>query len=126
VREVGELSVDSFAHAAQLMSSASQQVRFSYDDLALPWWWIPAKRSAHRTGGDPDGPRPTLLVHGGFDSTEEELFFTDSAAAVRRGYHVLAFAGPEQGSALRDQKLLFRAGWDAAVTPAVDCSTEGN
>ena len=50
VREVGQLSVDSFAHAAQLMSSASQPVRFPYEDTALPWWWIPAERlcSSHR------------------------------------------------------------------------------
>jgi alpha-beta hydrolase superfamily lysophospholipase len=33
---------------------------------------------------------------------------------------VLAFAGPGQGSALRDQQLLFRPDWDAVVTPAVD------
>ncbi len=76
--------------------------------------------SAHPTGGDPEGPCPTLLYHGGFDSTEEELYFTGGAAATRRGYHVLAFAGPGQGSALRDQKLLFRPDWDAVVTPAVD------
>jgi pimeloyl-ACP methyl ester carboxylesterase len=60
------------------------------------------------------------LYHGGFDSTEEELYFTGGAAAARRGYHVLAFAGPGQGSALRDQKLLFRPDWGAVVTPAVD------
>ncbi len=60
------------------------------------------------------------MFHGGFDSTEEELYFSGGAAAARRGYHVLAFAGPGQGSALRDQKLLFRPDWDAVVTPAVD------
>ena len=121
VREVGQLSVDSFARAAQLMNPAPQPVRFPYEDTTLPGWWIPAEPgTAHPAGGDPDGPRPTLLFHGGFDSTEEELYFTGGAAAARRGYHVLAFAGPGQGSALRDQKLLFRPDWDAVVTPAVD------
>jgi len=121
VREVGQLSVDSFAHAAQLMNPAPQRVRFAYDDTTLPGWWIPADLgAAHPTGGDSDGPRPTLLFHGGFDSTEEELYFAGAAAAARRGYHVLAFAGPGQGSALRDQKLLFRPDWEAVITPAVD------
>jgi dienelactone hydrolase len=121
VREVGRLSVDMFARAAQLMSSPAERVRFPYEDTTLPGWWIPAEAgSAHPTGGDPDGPRPTLLFHGGFDSTEEELYFSGGAAASRRGYHVLAFAGPGQGSALRDQQLLFRPDWDAVVTPAVD------
>jgi dienelactone hydrolase len=121
VREVGQLSVDSFARAAQLMNPAPQRVSFPYEDTTLPGWWIPADLgTAHPTGGDPDGPRPTLLFHGGFDSTEEELYFAGGAAAARRGYHVVAFAGPGQGSALRDQKLLFRPDWDAVVTPAVD------
>ena len=121
VREVGQLSVDMFACAAQLMSSPPERVRFPYEDTTLPGWWIPAESgSAHPSGGDPDGPRPTLLFHGGFDSTEEELYFSGGAAAARRGYHVLAFAGPGQGSALRDQQLLFRPDWDAVVTPAVD------
>jgi alpha-beta hydrolase superfamily lysophospholipase len=121
VREVGQLSVDSFARAAQLMNPALEQVRFPYEGTTLPGWWIPADPgTAHPTGGDPDGPRPTLLFHGGFDSTEEELYFAGGAAAARRGYQVLAFAGPGQGSALRDQKLLFRPDWDAVVTPAVD------
>ena len=121
VREVGQLSVDCFARAAQLMNSAPERVSFPYENTTLPGWWIPADLgTAHPTGGDPDGPRPTLLFHGGFDSTEEELYFAGGAAATRRGYHVLAFAGPGQGSALRDQKLLFRPDWEAAVTPAVD------
>ena len=121
VRQVGQLSVDSFAGAAQLMNPAPQPIRFPYEDTTLPGWWIPADLgTAHPTGGDPDDPRPTLLFHGGFDSTEEELYFSGGAAAARRGYHVLAFAGPGQGSALRDQKLFFRPDWDSVVTPAVD------
>jgi pimeloyl-ACP methyl ester carboxylesterase len=121
VREVGQLSVDSFARAAQLMNPAPQRVNFHYEGTTLPGWWIPADLgTAHPAGGNPEGPRPTLLYHGGFDSTEEELYFSGGAAAARRGYHVLAFAGPGQGSALRDQKLLFRPDWDAVVTPAVD------
>jgi dienelactone hydrolase len=121
VREVGQLSVDSFARAAHLMRPAPQRVRFPYEQTTLPGWWIPAgPGTAHRTGADPDGRRPTLLFHGSFDSTEEELYFAGGAAAARRGYHVLAFAGPGQGSALRDQQLLFRPDWDAVVTAAVD------
>jgi hypothetical protein len=102
-------------------------VRFPYEDTSLPRRRVPAELgTAHPIGADPDLPRPPLLVHGGFDSTKVELFFTCGAAAVRRGYHVPAFAGPGKGSTLRDQKLLYRADWDAVATPALDCSTEGN
>ena len=122
VREAGDLSVDMFACAAQLMSSPPERVRFPYEDTTLPGWWIPAETgSVHPSGGDPNGPRPALLFHGGFDSTEEELYFSGGAAATRRGYPRPRFRRPlGQGSALRDQQLLFRPDWDAVVTPAVD------
>jgi len=99
VREVGQLSVDSFAEAAQLRNPAAEQVRFPYEDTTLPGWWILADLgTAHPTGGDPAGPRPTLLLHGGFDSTEEELYFSGGAAAARRGYHVPAFLVPDKAA----------------------------
>jgi pimeloyl-ACP methyl ester carboxylesterase len=56
-------------------------------------------------------PRPTLIFHGGFDSSVEELFFFGGAAAVRRGYNCLTFDGPGQGAPMREQKLLFRYDW---------------
>jgi hypothetical protein len=63
VREVGQLSVDSFARAAQLMNRPPEQVRFPYEDTTLPGWWIPAEASsAHPSGGDPDGPPANALV----------------------------------------------------------------
>ncbi|MCC7022163.1 MAG: alpha/beta fold hydrolase, partial [Thermomicrobiales bacterium] len=65
-------------------------------------------------------PRPTILFHGGFDSTLEELYPAAGAAAIERGYHCLAFAGPGQGRALREQGLPFRPDWEAVVTPVVD------
>ncbi len=83
VTELGQLSIDMFAAAAQLMNPAPQPVRFPYEDTTLPGWWIPADLGTpHPTGGDQDGPRPTLLFHGGFDSTEEELYFAGGAAAA--------------------------------------------
>ena len=99
VREVGQLSVDAFARAAQLMNPAPQRVSFPYEDTTLPGWWIPAEPgSPHPGGGDPDGPRPTLLYHGGFDSTEEELYFARGATAARRGYHVFALGAADRAA----------------------------
>src|SRR6266852_465542 len=44
----------------------------------------------------------------------------DSAAALRRGYNVLAFDGPGQGATLRQQKLVMRPDWEAVITSVVD------
>jgi len=65
-------------------------------------------------------PRPTLIFHGGYDSSLEELFSFGAAAAVRRGYNCLTFDGPGQGAPMREQHLPFRYDWEAVVTPAVD------
>ena len=47
-------------------------------------------------------------------------YFAIAAAALRRGYNVLAFDGPGQGAALREQKLVMRPDWEAVITPVVD------
>ena len=65
-------------------------------------------------------PRPTLIFHGGYDSSIEELFFFGAAAATRRGYNCLTFDGPGQGAPIREQRLPLRYDWEAVVTPAVD------
>ncbi|MFJ9707152.1 alpha/beta hydrolase family protein [Streptomyces sp. NPDC101234] len=69
---------------------------------------------------DSGTPRPTVLFHGGYDSTLEEDYFAPAAGALRRGYNVIAFDGPGQGSTVRGQGLHFRPDWEAVVTPVVD------
>lgn len=73
---------------------------------------LPRRRLRH--------PRPTVIFTSGFDSTLEEVYFVIAAAALRRGYNVLAYDGPGQGAALREQALVFRPDWEAVVTPVVD------
>jgi hypothetical protein len=41
--------------------------------------------------------KPTLIAHGGFDSTLEELYASAAAPALERGYNCLTFEGPGQG-----------------------------
>ena len=47
-------------------------------------------------------------------------YFAVGAAALSRGYNVLAFDGPGQGAALRVQALVFRPDWEKVVSPVVD------
>lgn len=105
-------SQDTFAQAAALLDLPARPVRIPYEDTTLPGYLFLAD--------DTGESRPTIIYHGGFDSTLEENYLALAAGAVRRGYHVLTFDGPGQGTALRDQGLHFRPDWEAAVTPAVD------
>ena len=61
-----------------------------------------------------------MILLGGYDGTAEELYFLNGAAALARGYHVLAFDGPGQGSALLQQGLVLRPDWENVITPVLD------
>lgn len=105
------LSRETFADAAELMDRPPEFVRIPYEDASLPAYLYRADDSGE--------PRPTIIHHGGLDSTVEEGYFF-VAAALARGYHCLCFEGPGQGSVLREQGLVFRPDWENVVTPVVD------
>lgn len=87
-----------------------ERVAIPYEDTTLPGYLYLVD----------DRPRPTVIFNGGYDSTLEESYVALAAAALARGYHVLAFDGPGQGAALREQRLTFRHDWEAVLTPVVD------
>jgi alpha-beta hydrolase superfamily lysophospholipase len=87
-------------------------VKIPYEKTTLPGYFImsdSAKRKA-----------PLVIIQTGFDGTGEELCIQYAEAARSRGYHCLIFEGPGQGSALKEQGLVFRPDWENVVTPVVD------
>lgn len=64
--------------------------------------------------------RPLIVFFGGIDSTLEELYFLLASAAHRRGYPVLTFEGPGQGSALREHNLHFTHEWEKPTGAVID------
>ncbi|HKC80630.1 MAG TPA: alpha/beta fold hydrolase [Gemmatimonadaceae bacterium] len=103
---------DTFAAAAALFDTPVQAVSIPYEDTTLPAYLFLVD--------DSGAARPTIVYNSGYDSTREESYFVIAAAALRRGYNVLAFDGPGQGAALREQKLVMRPDWEAVITPVVD------
>ncbi len=57
---------------------------------------------------------------GGYDSTAEELYFLNGAAALARGYNVIAFDGPGQGGALIQRGLTLRPDWETVIAAVLD------
>lgn len=105
-------SQKAFADAAKLSGPTWERVEIPYEGTTLPAWFYKVDNSGT--------PRPTVVFHGGYDSTVEELFFFGGAAAVRHGYNCLTFDGPGQGTVIREHKIPFRYDWEKVVTPAVD------
>jgi len=101
-----------FREAVKLMSAPVEGVQISYEGTTLPGYFYRPDDSTDR--------HPTLIVHGGYDSTGEELYFLIAAAAVQRKYNCLTFEGPGQGAVIREQGLPFRPDWERVVSPVVD------
>ena len=110
VTELSARSRDAFVAAAGLFDFGFEPIEIPYEGTTLPGYLYTVDNS----------PRPTIVYNSGYDSTLEESYFAIGAAALARGYNVLAFDGPGQGAALRKQGLVFRPDWEAVITPVLD------
>lgn len=77
-------------------------------------------KAVYYPGSKGSNQKPLIVACGGYDSTQEEIYFTIVAAALDRGYSVLTFAGPGQGAAIREQGLLFTPEWEKPTGAVLD------
>lgn len=68
----------------------------------------------------PDGKWPTIITVNGYDGTAEIQYYTIARSMVDRGYNVLIFEGPGQGSTVRFQNLHFIPNFEIAVSAALN------
>jgi alpha-beta hydrolase superfamily lysophospholipase len=101
-----------FRRGAALLACPPEILEIPYEGTTLPGYFFRA--------GPEEAPRATVILTGGYDGTAEELYFSNGAAALARGYNVLAFDGPGQGAALLQQGLVLRPDWENVVTPVLD------
>ena len=94
--------------------------RHRRDHVPFDGGFLPAIVIDARDAARPDGPaRGTLLLHGGFDSLQEELFDWGLFFA-EGGWNVVLFEGPGQGAALRDHGLVMKPDWERPVAAVLD------
>ena len=77
-------------------------------------------KAVYFSGGVNATSKPLIVAHGGYDSTLEELYFLIAAAALEREYSVLIFAGPGQGTAIREHGLRFTPKWEKPTGAVLD------
>lgn len=112
-------SKECFSKAAALFSPPFEPIEIPYEGTTtLPGYFYRVDNSNNNNRST--SSRPTLIVHGGFDSTLEELYTSAAAPALERGYNCLTFEGPGQGEVIRKQNILFRYDWEKVVSPVVD------
>src|ERR1700678_3813326 len=104
-----------FRQASALFDPPIEPVSIPYENgKTLPGYFM----RASATGG----PRPTVMILGGGDTTCEELYdFGGGAAAVRRGYNAFLWEGPGQvGAFAADKTLTYRPDYEVPTRYAVD------
>jgi len=112
LRETNALQTEMFRRAGTLMEQPPEVLEIPFEQTTLPGYFFRPDASDHQ--------RAMVILTGGYDSTVEELYFSNAAAALARGYNVLAFDGPGQGGALVQQGLTLRPDWENVVRPVVD------
>ena len=117
-----ENSKECFRKAAKLFSPQVkvEPVEIPYEQTTLPGYFYSSNNSNNTMTSSSKQKRPTLIAHGGFDSTLEELYTAAAAPALERGYNCMTFEGPGQGGVIRKQEIPFRYDWEKVVTPVID------
>jgi len=112
LHEVVDRMQSCFRKAGELMSGRMHILSIPYEKTTLPGYFIQPE------GAPPT--RPTLFINTGYTSFCEESYFFGGVAALERGWNVLFYDGPGQGSVLIKQRLPFRPEWEKVFTPIVD------
>jgi pimeloyl-ACP methyl ester carboxylesterase len=105
-------NIDAFYKGIDVLGVTYERIPIPYGDHHLNAIYYPG------TAGSEN--KPLLVVVGGYDSTMEELYFHVVAAAHQRGYSVLTYEGPGQGSVLREQQLTFIPEWEKPTGAVLD------
>lgn len=113
-----EQNIACFTEAISHLPVPGERKLLPAQGFQVPIYWFRA--SADDNDDDESAPRPTLLLHIGFDSGAEETFHQHGLAALERGYNVVCLEGPGQGSVRRAQGLGFTPAWETVVAPVVD------
>lgn len=103
---------EAFRRAVPHLDAHVEVVEIPFEGATLPGYY-------YRVADD-DRKRATVILLNGYDGTVEELYFGNAQAALDRGYDVLAFDGPGQGSVLVEQGVPMRADWENVLPTVVD------
>lgn len=110
-RTLWEQSRASFDSSIALADTPHERTEIEFEGARLPALFV--------SGGE--GPRPTLIALGGFDSTLEEVYCWIGPAAVAYGWHCLIFEGPGQwGALMSNPGLTFRGDYEKPTQAVVD------
>lgn len=110
--DTGHFAQETFFKGLTTLGIRHSRLQLPYDDGQMEAFMLPASAPA----------KTLLVVHGGFDSTPEEMFFTVGREAQARGLDVLIYEGPGQGNLLRKYGQTFDPDWEKPLGTAIDAA----
>lgn len=111
-KDIWKRNVDSFDEGLRALGVAHERFAIPYGSHHLNAIYYPGPAGSEK--------RPLLMVVSGYDGTMEELYLSTVAAAMQRGYSVLTYEGPGQGSVIREQGLTFQPDWEKPTGAVLD------
>ena len=115
--------MDTFHRGVNAFEQGLNDIGISHEIIEVPYQNGKLK-AVYYPGGNGSESKPLIVAHGGYDSTQEEMYFFIVAAALERGYSCLTFAGPGQGAALREYGLQFTPEWERPTGAVLDVFIE--
>jgi hypothetical protein len=103
---------DAFTAAMRLMKPAPEPIEIPYGKRTLPGWFLRPANDGKR--------RPTIIMNNGSDGQNVDMLTEGGFAALERGYNVVIFEGPGQGSQLFLHNIPFRPEWEKVISPIID------
>lgn len=100
-----------FYDGLDTLGVAHEKIPVPFEGHQLNAVFYPAAAPAHAQ---------LIVFCGGSDTTLEELYFFLVAAAHARGYSVLTFEGPGQGSVAREQHVPMTPDWEKPTSAILD------
>lgn len=108
--------VNTFDKAIELTSKNFRKIHIPFEEVSMPGYFYRCDAS--------DDPLPVVIVNSGYDGTHQEGYYSFVPMALERGYHVLTFDGPGQGSLLLNDSISMRHDWETVITPIVNYLVE--
>lgn len=121
-----EKRIPSFQRGADLFYKGLDLLEVRYEKIRIPYTETNHLNAVYYPGPKGADDKPLLILVGGFDSTLEELYFVLGPAAYERGYNVLTYEGPGQGSVIRNHDLGFTPEWEKPTKAVIDKFLSGH
>ena len=103
---------DAFTAGMKLLDPPAERIEIRVRASDVAGWFVRPANDGKR--------RPTIIMNNGSDGQNVDMLAEGGFAALERGYNVVIFEGPGQGSQLFLENIPFRPDWEKVITPIVD------